>query len=206
MPCYEFEGIRPVVDPTAFVHPTAVLIGDVVIGPGCLVGPGASLRGDIGRLVIGAGSNIQDNCIVHCFPGKDVVVEADGHIGHGAVLHGCTIKRNALIGMGSVIMDGAIIGAESFVAALSFVKAGTVVEPRTLVGGIPAAVMRPLQDDEIAWKSRGTAIYRHLAQRYLATAREVEPLSKVEPDRRRVPELVYWPKHEKKERTEGQRD
>ena len=200
MPAYEFKGLRPVVHPTSFVHPMAVLIGDVIVGPGCLIGPGASLRGDIGRLEVHEGANIQDNCILHCFPGKQVIVEPDGHIGHGAVLHGCTIKRNALIGMGSVIMDGAIIGAESFVAALSFVKAGTVVEPRTLVGGIPAAVMRPLQDDEIAWKSRGTAIYRHLAQRYLATASEVEPRTEVEPDRKRVPELAYRPKHEKKRR------
>ena len=196
MPCYAFEGILPVVDPTAFVHPTAVLIGDVIIGAGCLVAPGASLRGDIGRITMEAGSNIQDNCIVHCFPGKDVVVEEDGHVGHGAVLHGCRIKRNALVGMNSVIMDDAVIGEDSFVAAMSFVKAGMIVPPRTLVGGIPAKVMRELKDQEISWKSEGTGHYRYLARRHLATGGEVEPLPAPEPDRGRVPDLVYKPKHE----------
>ncbi len=194
MPAYEFEGVRPVVHPTAFVHETAVLIGDVIIGPGCLIGPGASLRGDIGRITIAEGANGQDNCILHCFPGKAVVVEADGHIGHGAVLHGCTVRRNAMVGMNAVIMDDAVIGPESFVAAMAFVKAGTAVAARTLVAGIPAKVIRELNDDEIAWKSQGTAIYQRLAQRYLATARPVEPRSEVEPDRRPVPTHDYAPK------------
>lgn len=196
MPAYEFEGIRPVVDPTAYVHPTAVLIGDVIIGPRCLIGPGASLRGDLGRLIVMDGANVQDNCVLHCFPGKDVTIEEDGHIGHGSVLHGCTIKRNALVGMNAVIMDDAVIGEDSFVAAMAFVKAGTEVPPRTLVGGIPAKVMRDLTDDEIAWKSVGTRHYQHLARRYLATSAEVDPLIEVEPNRKRVPELVYKPKHE----------
>jgi len=196
MPCYEFEGIRPVVDPTAYVHPTATLIGDVIIGAGCLVGPGASLRGDIGRLIMKPGSNVQDNCTVHCFPGKDVVIEEDGHIGHGAVLHGCTIKRNGMVGMNAVIMDDAVIGESAFVAAMAFVKAGTEVPDRHLVAGIPAKVLRELSDEEIGWKSEGTGHYQHLARRYLATASEVEPLREVESDRSRVPDLLYKPKHE----------
>ena len=196
MPAYEFEGVRPVVDPTAFVHPTASLIGDVIIGPGCLVGPGASLRGDIGRLIMHEGSNVQDNCTVHCFPGKDVVIERDGHIGHGAVLHGCTIKRNGMVGMNAVVMDDAVVGEDAFVAAMAFVKAGTNIPPRTLFGGIPAKAMRELSDDEIRWKSEGTGHYQHLARRYLATYQQVEPLTELEPDRQRVPELVYKPKHE----------
>jgi phenylacetic acid degradation protein len=196
MPCYEFEGVRPVVDPTAFVHPTATLIGDVIIGPGCLVGPGASLRGDIGRLIMRAGSNVQDNCTVHCFPGKDVVIEADGHVGHGAVLHGCTIRRNGMVGMNAVVMDDAVVGENAFVAAMSFVKAGFEVPANTLVGGIPAKVMRELSEKEIAWKREGTGHYQHLARRYLATSKPVEPLAEVEPNRPRVPDLVYKPKHE----------
>jgi len=196
MPCYEFEGCTPVVDLTAFVHPTAVLIGDVIIGPGCLVGPGASLRGDIGRLEMKTGSNVQDNCTVHCFPGKDVIIEEDGHIGHGAVLHGCTIKRNGMVGMNAVVMDDAVIGENGFVAAMSFVKAGFEVPPNTLVAGIPAKIMRELSQQEIDWKSEGTGHYQHLARRYLATAKEVQPLREVEPNRPRVPELVYKPKHE----------
>ncbi|NNF43080.1 MAG: transferase hexapeptide repeat family protein [Phycisphaerales bacterium] len=196
MPIYEFEGIRPVVDPTAFVHPTATLIGDVIIGPGCLVGPGASLRGDIGRLVMGPGSNVQDNCTVHVFPGKDCTIEAGGHVGHGAVLHGCTVGRNALVGMNAVVMDDAIIGVESFVAAMSFVRAGTAVPDRTLVAGIPAKTIRLLRDEEIAWKTEGTTVYQRLAQRYRATCRPAEPLPAVEPDRARVPDHAYAPKHE----------
>ncbi|MHC5026927.1 MAG: acyltransferase [Planctomycetota bacterium] len=199
MPAYEFEGVRPVVDPTAFVHPTAVLIGDVIIGPGCLVAPGASLRGDIGRLIMKAGSNVQDNCVVHCFPGKDVIIEEDGHVGHGAVLHGCHVGRNALIGMNAVIMDDAEIGESAFVAAMTFVKAGTIVAARTLVAGIPAKPLRELTDTEIAWKSAGTGHYQHLARRHLATCVEVEPLAEVEDDRTRVPALDYETKHEMKD-------
>ena len=196
MPAYEFEGVRPVVDPAAFIHPTAVLIGDVIIGPGCLVGPGASLRGDIGRIIMQEGSNVQDNCIIHCFPGKDVIIEENGHIGHGAVLHGCTIKRNALIGMNSVIMDDAVIGENAFVGALSFVKAGMEVPPNMLAAGIPAKILRELKEDEIAWKTQGTGVYQSLAQCYLVTMKEVTPLTEAPPDRGRVPLHDYLPKHE----------
>lgn len=196
MPTYEFEGICPVIDPAAFVHPAAVIIGDVIIGPGCLVGPCASLRGDIGRIIMHAGANVQDNCTLHCFPGKDVVIEEDGHVGHGAVLHSCTIKRNAIIGMNAIVMDDSVIGESSFVAAMAFVKASTVVPPRTLVAGIPAKHIRELTDDEIKWKSEGTAIYQQLAVRYLATMKEVQPLREAEPNRRRVPDFGYKPKHQ----------
>ncbi len=197
MPIYEFEGIRPVVDPTAFVHPTAVLIGDVIVGPRCFVGPGASLRGDMGRLLLGAGCNIQDNCILHSFPGRDVVIEEDGHVGHGAVLHGCTIRRNAMVGIGAVVMDGAVIGPDSMVAGLAFVKAGMEVPARSLVAGIPAKIIRDLNGDDIHWKTRGTEIYQDLARRYAATSRVVEPLRAPEPGRKRVPEYDHWPKHER---------
>lgn len=195
---YAIDGVVPVIDPAAFVHPDAVLIGDVIVGPGCYVGPGASLRGDMGRLVMGRGANLQDNCIVHGFPGTDTTIEEDGHIGHGAVLHGCVVRRNALVGMGAVIMDDAVIGEDSFVAALAFVKAGTIVPPRTLIAGIPAKPLRELSDDEIRWKSEGTGHYQHLARRHLAASREVEPLQTADAARLklRVPELKYKPKHE----------
>jgi len=191
MPCYTYEGLTPVVHPTAFVHPTAVLIGDVIIGEGCLVGPNAVLRGDIGRLEMKKGSNIQDTCVVHCFPGKDVVVEEDGHVGHGAVLHGCRVGRNALIGMNAVLMDDVVVGENSIVGALAFVKEGTEIAPNPLVAGTPAKVIRELSDQEIGWKSRGTDVYHHLAARHLATGQEVEPLTEVEPDRARVPDVLY---------------
>ena len=93
---WAINGIVPVIDPSAFVHPSAVLIGDVIVGAGCYVGPAASLRGDFGRLVMRAGSNVQDGCIMHGFPGTDTVVEEDGHVGHGAILHGCIVQRGAL--------------------------------------------------------------------------------------------------------------
>jgi phenylacetic acid degradation protein len=182
-----------VVDPSAFVHPAAVLIGDVIIGPGCYVGPGASLRGDFGRLILEAGANLQDNCVMHGFPGKDCVIETAGHVGHGAILHGCRVGRNALIGMSAVIMDGAVIGEGSFVAALAFVRAGFEVPPRTLVGGIPARIMRALSDDEIAWKTQGTVEYQELARRCLRSLQAVDPLPEPEPDRPRLDVSSYKP-------------
>ena len=162
---YAIDGIVPVVDPTAFVHPTAVLIGDVIVGPGCYVGPCASLRGDFGRLILERGANVQDTCVMHGFPGTDTIVGEDGHIGHGAVLHGCQVRRNALVGMNAVIMDNAVIGESAVVAACAFVKAGVEIPPRSLAAGMPARVIRPLADDEIAWKVDGTRSYQDLTRR-----------------------------------------
>ena len=139
---YTIDGITPVVDPTAFVHPSAVLIGDVLVGAGAYIGPCASLRGDFGRIDIRAGANLQDTCVAHGFPGTDTIVEEDGHIGHGAVLHGCIVQRNALVGMNAVVNDNAVIGESAIVAAMAFVKARMVVPPRTLAAGMPARVVR----------------------------------------------------------------
>jgi phenylacetic acid degradation protein len=186
VPCYEINGIIPVVDPTAFVHPSATLIGDVIVGPGCYVAPHASLRGDFGRIVLERGSNVQDCCVMHGFPGTDTVIEEDGHIGHGAILHGCVVKKNAMVGMNAVVMDGAVIGESAIVAACAFVKAGMVVPPRTLVIGTPAKVARELSDDEVAWKASGTRSYQDLTLRSLRTLREVAPLAAVEADRPRI--------------------
>lgn len=197
---YAIEGVVPVIDPTAFVHPTAVLIGDVIIGPGCYVGPNAVLRGDFGRLVMEAGSNLQDTCVVHGFPGSDTVIEVDGHIGHGAVIHGARIGRNALVGMNAVVMDGAVVGDSSIVAAMAFVKTGMQVPPKSLVLGAPARVVRQLSDDEIAWKRKGTLEYQQLAVQCLQEMEEVAPLAAVEPNRRRLriddPQSLAKPKSE----------
>ena len=189
---FAIDGIVPVVDPTAFVHPSAVLIGDVIIGPGCYVGPCASLRGDFGRLILERGANLQDTCVMHGFPGTDTVVEEDGHIGHGAVLHGCRVGRNALVGMNAVIMDNAVIGESSMVAASAFVKAGAHIPPRSLAAGMPAKVIRQLSDEEIAWKTEGTATYQDLTRRSLATMVACAPLGAVEADRKRIhmPEVI----------------
>ena len=156
MPCYEINGIVPVVDPTAFVHPTATLIGDVIVGPGCYVAPGASLRGDFGRIILERGSNLQDCCVMHGFPGTDTIVEEDGHIGHGAILHGCIVKKNAMIGMNAVVMDEAVIEESAIVAACAFVKAGMVVPARSLAVGTPAKVLRQRSEEEVAWEASGT--------------------------------------------------
>ena len=186
MPCYEIDGLRPVVDPTAYVHPTAVLIGDVIVGPGASIGPCASLRGDFGRIVLKTGCNVQDTCVVHGFPASDTLLEDNAHIGHGAVLHGCVIRADALVGMNAVVMDEAEIGAGAFVAASAFVRAGLKVPARSLAAGVPAKVLRELSDQELAWKREGTATYQRLTERCLATMKECVPLASEEPDRKRL--------------------
>jgi phenylacetic acid degradation protein len=189
---WSINGVTPVVDPTSFVHPSAVLIGDVIIAAGCYIGPGASLRGDFGRIEVRAGANLQDCCVMHGFPGTDTVVEEEGHIGHGAILHGCIVQKNGLVGMNAVVNDNAVVGESAIVAAMAFVKAGMIIPPRTLVGGVPARVRRALTDQELAWKIEGTQSYQELTRRSLATMVETEALSEVEPGRKRIdlPELL----------------
>ena len=183
---YAIDGVTPVVDPSAYVHPTAVLIGDVIIGAGCYVGPHASLRGDFGRVEIRAGSNIQDCCVMHSFPGQDAIVEEDGHIGHGAILHGCIVGRNAMVGMNAVIMDGAEIGECAIIAAMAFVKANQKIPPRSLVMGMPGRVVRQITNEELKWKTEGTQVYQELTRRCIATLRPAKPLAAPEPDRKRL--------------------
>ncbi len=180
---YEFNNYIPVVPEDTFVHPQAVLIGDVILGHGCYIGPCASLRGDFGRIEIHDGANFQDGCIAHSFPGKAMVVEENGHIGHGAVLHGCRIGTNSLVGMNAVVMDGVELGADSLVGAQAFVKAGSIIPPRSLVAGAPAKVLRQVSDKELAWKRAGTAGYQALARACLKGLRPVEPRREVEADR-----------------------
>ena len=192
------DGVTPVVHPSAYVHPSAVLIGDVIVGPRVYIGPCACLRGDFGRIVIEEGANIQDCCILHAFPDRDLVVEADGHIGHGAVLHGCVVKRNAMIGINSVINDNAVVGESSIVAAMAFVKAGFEVPARSLAVGIPAKVLRELTGDELAWKRDATRQYQELAVRSLATATETAALTEVEPNRPRFRDPSVMPLSEMK--------
>lgn len=186
MPCYAIEGVVPVVDPSAYVHPTAVLIGDVHVGPGCYVGPAACLRGDFGRVVLEAGSNVQDTCVIHGFPERNTVVRENGHIGHGAVLHSCVIGRDALVGMNAVVMDEAVVGERTIVAACAFVPAGMQIPDASLVAGVPARVKRPLTEQEIAWKHEGTLTYQDLTRRCLATMEEVAPLARAEAGRPRL--------------------
>ena len=183
MSVYSLDGLVPVIDPSSFVHPQASVIGDVIIGARCYVGPAASLRGDFGRILVHEGSNIQDCCVLHSFPNRDTLLEQDAHIGHSAVLHGCTIRRGALIGIGSIVMDDVVVEEEAFVGAASFVRAGFVVPRRTLVTGVPARVVRELKPEELAWKVTGTREYQQLTVRCLATLKACEPLTAPEPDR-----------------------
>ncbi len=192
---YAIDGVVPVIHPTAFVHPEAVLIGDAVVGPGCYVGPGASLRGDLGRVELGAGANLQDNCVMHCFPKASCTVGEDGHIGHGAVLHGAHVGARALVGMNSVVMDDAEVGDGAIVAAMSFVAAGTAIPPATLWAGIPARQRRLLTGEELAWKARGTAEYQDIARRSLAALHPAEPLPELPPDRPALPVAAHHPLH-----------
>ena len=176
----------PVVDPTAFVHPTAVLIGDVIVGAGCYVGPGASLRGDFGRIVIEGGSSIQDNCAMHSSPGADCIVRRGATIGHLAVLHGCIVEENALVGISAVVLDHAVVGAESLVAALALVRNDMVIPPRSLVAGNPARVIKTFTAEQITWRNDGDGEYERLTKAMLLDFAECVPLAAPEPDRKRI--------------------
>lgn len=182
---YRFEGLTPVIHPEAFVHPTAVLIGDVIVGARCYVAAGAVMRGDFGRIVLQDGANLQDNCVVHSLPDFDCVMETDSHIGHGAVIHGCRIGRDALVGMNAVVMDRAVVGESAVVAAMALVKIGDRIPPRVLAAGIPARVVRELDEAGLREKHAGTLLYQELAVRSAQSMAQVRALQAAEPDRAR---------------------
>lgn len=183
---YAFEGIVPVVDAESYVHPTATLIGDVIVGAGCFVGPGAVMRGDLGRLIMEAGSSLQDNCVVHTSPGVDTVLAEGSIVGHGAILHGCLIGRRALIGMNAVVMDGAEIGAEAIIGALAFVPARFKIPSRTMAFGAPVKLRRALTEREVSWLVSGARIYQEFTVRYNKALVACAPITKAEPMRRRI--------------------
>ncbi|HEV3325454.1 MAG TPA: Uma2 family endonuclease [Puia sp.] len=159
---YEFKGHRPAVDPSSFIHPQAVVTGNVSIGRNVYIGPGAAIRGDWGRIVIEDGCNVQESCTIHMFPGVTVWLKEGAHIGHGAIVHGAVIGRNCLIGMNSVIMDNVEIGDECIVGALSFIKAGEKIPGRSVVAGNPARILKEVSDEMLRWKTEGTALYQAL--------------------------------------------
>src|SRR3954447_26965144 len=141
-------GKEPRIDSEAFVAPTASVIGDVSLHSGTSVWYGAVLRGDVEGIEVGAHSNIQDNCTLHADPGFPVTVGERVSVGHNAVLHGCTVEDDVLIGMGATVLNGAHIGAGSLVAAQALVPQGMRVPPGSLVAGVPAKVKRQLTDEE----------------------------------------------------------
>ena len=182
---YEFNGLKPIVHPSAFVHPQANVTGDVWIEEDVYIGPGAVLRGDWGRITVKKGANVQENCVVHVFPGKDVVLEPSAHIGHGAIVHGAHVGENCLVGMNAVLMDDVVVGSESIIGALAFVPQGMQIPPRSVVVGNPAKIVKDVSDEQIAWKTEGTGWYQRLPSECQKILKACEPLSAPEPNRPR---------------------
>lgn len=180
---FEFDGFKPVIDESSFIHPQANVTGNVIIGKKVYVGPGAAIRGDWGKVIIEDGCNVQENCVIHMFPGTTVVLKTGAHLGHGCIIHGATIGENSLIGMNAVIMDDAQIGKECIVGALSFVPAKTIVENRKLIAGNPAKEIRNVSDKMIKWKTEGTKLYQQLPKDCKDSLKECKPLREEEKNR-----------------------
>ena len=187
---YEFEGYRPVVHESSFVHPMASVTGNVIIGRDVYIGPGAAIRGDFGRIIIEDGCNVQENCTIHMFPGVTVVLQQDAHIGHGAIIHGANIGKNVLVGMNAVIMDDVNVGDECIIGALAFVKAGMQIPNRKMVVGNPAIIIKDVSDEMIDWKTKGTALYQQLPSECYESLKEIEPLREI-PENRPSQEAFY---------------
>lgn len=183
MAVYEFNGFKPVIKESSFIHPLAAVIGNVIIGENVYVGPGAAIRGDWGQIIIEDGCNVQENCTIHMFPGTTTRLKKGAHIGHGAIIHGGTIGENCLIGMNSVVMDDAIIEDECIIGALCFVPAKMHVPKRSLAVGNPAKIIKEVSDEMIAWKTKGTALYQALPNDCYATLKECQPLREIESNR-----------------------
>jgi carbonic anhydrase/acetyltransferase-like protein (isoleucine patch superfamily) len=173
---YSFKGFIPVIHESSFVHPQAAVTGNVIIGKDCYIGPGAAIRGDWGEIILEDGCNVQENCTVHMFPSKTIVLKAGAHIGHGAIVHGANIGKNCLVGMNAVLMDDADLGDESIVGALAFVKAGMKIPPRSLLVGNPAEIIRTVSDEMLDWKTKGTQLYQKLPADCFESLKAVEPL------------------------------
>ncbi len=176
---YRFNGYTPVVHASSFVHPQATVTGNVVIGANVYIGPGAAIRGDWGEIIIHDGCNVQENCTLHMFPGKSVILHPSAHIGHGAIIHGAVIGRNSMVGMNSVIMDDVIIGTECIIGALTFIKAGEQYEDRSMIVGNPARIVKQISDEMIHWKTEGTKLYQQLPADCQETLIPCEPLNEI---------------------------
>ena len=193
---YEFNGYKPVIDPSSFVHKEATIIGNVIIGKKVYIGPGASIRGDWGKITIKDGCNVQDNCTIHIFPGKDVILEENAHIGHGAIVHGANIGKNTLVGMNSVIMDDCNIGDECIIGALCFVKGEMNIPNRKIVVGNPAIIKGEVSDEMISWKTKGTELYQDLPNECHTLMKECKPLKEMEKNRKEKQKNIFktWKK------------
>ena len=193
MPIYSFKEFIPVIDPSSFIHPTAVVIGNVIIGKKVYIGPNAVLRGDWGMIQIDDGCNVQENCVIHMFPGTTVHLKSNAHVGHGAVIHGATLHENCLIGMNSVIMDDSEIGQNTIVGALSFVQANEIIPPHSLAVGNPAKIVKTLSKEQIDWKTKGTEYYQRLPKDCIENLKECLPLDSIEENRpNQVSDYKTW--------------
>jgi carbonic anhydrase/acetyltransferase-like protein (isoleucine patch superfamily) len=163
----EFDGKKPRVAPGAFVAPTAVLVGDVTVEEGVSIWFGAVLRGDFGKITVGRNTSVQDNVVVHIGHDGETIIGEDVTVGHGAVLHNCTIKRGAAIGMGAVVLDFSEIGEYAMVAAGSVVPPNMVVPDRYLAAGVPAEVKKEISGPSMVWVMASPPLYREMADRYL---------------------------------------
>lgn len=183
MAIYEFNGFKPVIHESAFVHPLAAVTGNVIIGKDVYIGPSAVIRGDWGKIIIEDGCNVQENCIIHMFPGTTTILKKGAHIGHGAIIHGGIIGENCLVGMNSVIMDDVVMEEECIVGALCLVPSKMEIPRRSLLVGNPAHIIKEVSDDMIAWKTKGTHLYQTLPKQCHETLKECEPLREEEPNR-----------------------
>ena len=147
MGIYEFEGNRPSIGESSFIHPEATIIGNVTLGEGCYVGAGARIRGDWGKIIIGRDSNIQENCVIHVAIDGTVKLGARSHIGHGAILHSTTLGEHVFVGMGSIIMDQTEIGEGCCIGAGAVIMENSVIPPRKLVVGVPAKIIGDVSEE-----------------------------------------------------------
>ena len=180
---YEFNGFKPVIHESAYVHPQANVTGNVIIGKDVYIGPGAAIRGDWGKIVIEDGCNVQENCTLHMFPGTTMTLSKGAHIGHGAIIHGANIGANTLVGMNAVVMDDARVGEGCIIGALCFVPGEMQIPDRKVVVGNPAKIVKDVSDEMLAWKTEGTKLYQELPAEMRETLKECEPLREEEPGR-----------------------
>lgn len=171
-----FQGIKPTIPTSCFIDETGVVIGDVVLGEYCSVWFHAVVRGDVHCIRIGDRTNVQDLCMLHVtHDTHPLIIGNEVTIGHGAILHGCTIKDRVLIGMGAIIMDGAVIGEDSIVGAGALITEQTIVPPKSLILGSPAKVKRPVTVEELAWIKESAENYVKYAGQYMDSTSKAKP-------------------------------
>ena len=169
MALYEFDGKRPQVPVDSFVHPDAVLIGDIKIGHECLIAPGVSIRADFGPVVIGNRSNVQDNSVIHVYPDSHVIIEDDVTIAHGTILHDVHIKSRCVIGIGAIVLFNVVCEKDVFVSVGSIVLKGMQIPAGKIVAGNPAKITHDVTDNQKMMAKAGIDYYCDLCKKYIAT-------------------------------------